>query len=398
MHQVELETLLQKGYNRGMQTFRKVLFWLHLICGVAVGLVVFVMSATGVVLTYEKQMERWADGFEVGEECVEGARLGPEALLAATRASTGRVPTAILVRSDPSQPVRVSFGRQSNEVHPCTAESMGEGAPQVHGFFHQMILWHRWLGQEGDGRSVGKAITGACNLAFLFIILSGSYLWWPKQWTWKQLRGIVLFRGGLKGKARDFNWHNVFGLWCAVPLFIVAGTAVFFSYSWSSDLLYAVTGEERSASSGRGRGGGAASPGQESEEPPGFAGLDALWKTAVAIEPDWRLITMRIPERPQAPVSFTLDRGNGFRPDLRTTVVLDRSTGKVVRQVEYADNPKAANARSWIRWLHTGEAGGLAGQTLAGIVSLAACFLVYTGWMLSWRRFQAWRTRNGRSA
>lgn len=377
-----------------MQVFRKVLFWLHLTCGVAVGLVVFVMSATGVVLTYEKQMERWADGFHVSDDCRGDARLGPEALIAATRASTGKVPTAMLVRSDPTQPVRISFGRQSNEVHPCTGESMGAGATQVHGFFHQMIVWHRWLGQEGEGRSVGKAITGACNLAFLFIILSGAYLWWPKQWTWKQLRGIVLFRGGLKGKARDFNWHNVFGLWCAAPLFIVAGTAVFFSYSWGSDLLYAVTGEERSASGGRGPRGN----GQDRETPPDFTGLDALWRQAAALEPNWKLITMRIPERPQAPASFMLDRGNGFRPDLRTTVVLDRRTSEVVRRVEYADNPKAANARSWIRWLHTGEAGGIVGQTLAGIVSLAACFLVYTGWMLSWRRFQAWRARNRGSA
>lgn len=377
-----------------MQVFRKVLFWLHLTCGVAVGLVVFVMSATGVVLTYEKQMERWADGFHVSDDCRGDARLGPEALIAATRASTGKVPTAMLVRSDPTQPVRISFGRQSNEVHPCTGESMGAGATQVHGFFHQMIVWHRWLGQEGEGRSVGKAITGACNLAFLFIILSGAYLWWPKQWTWKHLRGIVLFRGGLKGKARDFNWHNVFGLWCAVPLFIVAGTAVFFSYSWGSDLLYAVTGEERSASGGRGPRGN----GQDRETPPDFTGLDALWQQTAALEPNWKLITMRLPERPQAPVSFMLDRGNGFRPDLRTTVVLDRRTSEVVRRVEYADNPKAANARSWIRWLHTGEAGGIVGQTLAGIVSLAACFLVYTGWMLSWRRFQAWRARNRGSA
>ena len=202
----------------------------------------------------------------------------------------------------------------------------------------------------------------------------------------------------MKGKARDFNWHNVFGLWCAVPLFIVAGTAVFFSYSWSSDLLYAVTGEERSAPGGRGPRGGSAGNGQEQESTPDFTGLDALWQQAAGLEPNWKLITIRLSERPQAPVSFTLDRGNGFRPDLRTTVLLDRRTSEVVRRVEYADNPKAANARSWIRWLHTGEAGGIVGQTLAGIVSLAACFLVYTGWMLSWRRFQAWRARNRGSA
>jgi len=33
------------------------------------------------------------------------------------------------------------------------------------------------------------------------------------------------------------------------------------------------------------------------------------------------------------------------------------------------------------------EHPGLLGQTLAGIASLGACFLVWTGLALSWRRF-----------
>ena len=36
--------------------FRKILFWAHLSCGVAAGLIILLMSATGVLLTYERQM------------------------------------------------------------------------------------------------------------------------------------------------------------------------------------------------------------------------------------------------------------------------------------------------------------------------------------------------------
>jgi uncharacterized iron-regulated membrane protein len=42
-------------------TFRKISFWLHLCTGVAAGIVVLLMSVTGVVLTYEKQITAWAD-------------------------------------------------------------------------------------------------------------------------------------------------------------------------------------------------------------------------------------------------------------------------------------------------------------------------------------------------
>ena len=50
-------------------------------------------------------------------------------------------------------------------------------------------------------------------------------------------------------------------------------------------------------------------------------------------------------------------------------------------------------ARSISRFLHTGEVLGLAGQTIAGLVSLGGVFLTWTGLALTWRRFRAWRAR-----
>ena len=44
-----------------MRLFRKILFWCHLVTGVCVALVVLIMSVTGGLLTYEKQMLAWAD-------------------------------------------------------------------------------------------------------------------------------------------------------------------------------------------------------------------------------------------------------------------------------------------------------------------------------------------------
>ena len=368
--------------------FKKLIFWLHLCCGISVGLVVFTMSFTGVVLTYEKQLMRWADGFDVRPPSSDAERLGPAALLRRARAETNKRPSGIQLKSGSEEPARVYLGRESITINPYTGAQLGEGSTAVRSFSRTMIVWHRWLGQEGDGRAVGKAITGACNLGFLFIIVTGAYLWWPKSWTWRHLRPIVFFRRGLPAKARDFNWHNVFGLWCALLLFLVAATGTFFSYAWTTDMLYALTGEER-PQSGR----PSDSKSKELAQPPSFDGLDALFGRAVATEPDWKIVTVRLSESPSAPVEFTLDRGNGFRPDLRSTLVLDRETGEVLRHETYADMGSAQSARIWIRWLHTGEAGGLAGQTLAGVASLGGCFLVYTGWMLSWRRFQAWRQR-----
>lgn len=44
-----------------MKQFRKIIFWSHLLAGVIAGVVVFVMSVTGVLLAFEAQITRLAE-------------------------------------------------------------------------------------------------------------------------------------------------------------------------------------------------------------------------------------------------------------------------------------------------------------------------------------------------
>ncbi|MCB1019222.1 MAG: PepSY domain-containing protein [Acidobacteria bacterium] len=393
-----------------MKAFRKLIFWLHLIVGIVTGVVVFIMSITGVALTYEKQMQRWADGYEVEPPSFGAQPLGPAALLERARLQNGKAPSGVTYESDPEAPARILYGRESVAVNPYTGATLGGGAESLDGFFGQMTAWHRWLGQQGEGRDVGKALTGASNLGFLFIVVTGMYLWIPKRWSWQHLRPIVWFRGGLSAKARDFNWHNTMGLWCAIPLFFVVATAVFFSYPWANQALYAITGEQQPAGRGgppgRGGPGGPGGPGGR-EGGPGrggprgggeqqeivLEGLDAAWTSARAAVPRWKSLSFRPASKPGGEISVSADRGNGGQPQLRSTLTIDGASGEILKEETFADQSTGRRMRSYIRFLHTGEVFGWIGQTIAGVASLAACFLVYTGWMLSWRRFRAWQAR-----
>ena len=74
----------------------------------------------------------------------------------------------------------------------------------------------------------------------------------------------------------------------------------------------------------------------------------------------------------------------------RRTVVLNASDASVIEiqgaNASAAPASPGQNARIWFRFAHTGEQYGVIGQTIAGLASLAACFLVYTGLALAWRR------------
>ena len=57
-------------------TLRTLIFWPHLIAGVVAGAIVLIMSVTGVLLTYERQLIAWSDsGFRSSPPAQGAARL-----------------------------------------------------------------------------------------------------------------------------------------------------------------------------------------------------------------------------------------------------------------------------------------------------------------------------------
>jgi uncharacterized iron-regulated membrane protein len=95
---------------------------------------------------------------------------------------------------------------------------------------------------------------------------------------------------------------------------------------------------------------------------------------------------------------FTIDRGDGGQPHLRSTLTIDRNTAAVVRHETFSDLSLGRRIRNTMRFAHTGEVLGIPGQTVAGIVSAGGALLVWTGLALAWRRFRAWRSRRSRQA
>jgi uncharacterized iron-regulated membrane protein len=260
----------------------------------------------------------------------------------------------------------------------------------VRGFFRTVTDLHRWLGANGDNRTVARAITGACNLGFLFLVVSGFYLWWPRSWKWSLVRSVMAFKRGLAGKARDFNWHNVIGFWSAIPLFIVVISATVISYPWASNLVYRAVGE-------------APPPPRPpaSREPapvPDIAvnGLDDMLVRAQQQTEGWQSVSLRLPAPADQRIVFTIDEGNGGQPQKRSQLVLDRNNGEILLWEPFSSQTPGRRLRSVLRFAHTGEVAGIAGQTIAGLASAGAVFLVWTGLALALRRFRAWL--GGRSA
>ena len=376
---------------------RRIIFWCHLPVGVTAGVVILLMCVTGVLLSYEKQITSWADtrGYRSAPLAAGAQHLPIETLITKARETRGATPTAITLKSDPEAPAEIGFGRETTLfANPYTGAILGEGSQRTRAFFRNVTDWHRWLGAKGDNRNVARAITGACNLGFLFLVMSGFYLWWPRNWNLKSLRNITWFRRGLPSKARDFNWHNVIGFWSAGPLFIVVLSSVVISYTWAGNLVYRIVGETPPAP----RPTQPAAPPRDNAAQTTFDNLNSAWARAEQQVGDWQSISLQLPAATAAQLTFNIDRGNGGQPQKRAQLVLDRTTGEVARWEPFSSNTRGRQLRSILRFAHTGEVAGIVGQTIAGLVSTGGAVLVVTGLALAIRRFLAWVARRSKSS
>ena len=379
--------------------FRRVLFWAHLSAGVAAGLLILLMSATGVLLAYEKQLVAAAEqgnrvAVPVDAPLLSVAALADKALAAAPDAQR----LALVFNLDPAMPVTVTRGRDTPLLlHPWTGELLPDAAEGTRHFLHEVEDLHRWM--AGDARSTRASLMRLANLLFVFIVLSGLYLWLPAVWRWRAIKPrVVPVVRYVNGKARDYAWHQSFGIWMLIPLAVIAGTGVVMSYGWANQLLFAAYGEQvpqRGGPGGGGPGGGAGGggaqrPAAQAEEPGARATLDQMLITARVQLPDWQRITLPVKPAADAVDIVAEVPGEGVRLPRRTVTVsaVDASLIKLSpppAQVAAKQTP-AQRARNWVRVAHTGEYYGVIGQTVAALASLLACVLMYTGLALAWRR------------
>jgi len=474
-------------------TLRRCLFWAHLATGVIAGLVILILAVTGILMSFETQITGRAESKIVTAKApATGTPAGPEELIEAYKASglPGR-PTTLQLSSDPEDPAIFQTGREGRQLfHPVTKESLGKGAEGTRRFFQVVVSIHRWLtwpaqrgegqgpGQQGQGqgqgpgregmgmdqrgegqgpgpqgqapprgetegpgegrnqpltwRNVGGQITMASTLVFGFLLVSGLVLWIPRKFSKKAFKAVMVPQTRLKGRARDWNWHNLAGFWAAPLLLVVILTGTIMGYPWANRLMFKAVGEEppvrqgpgggeggggarEGAGQGEGRqqaeggerrrprgeggeGGGMAMGGeggggrrgrggQQDTRPIVATGLNQALVAAKKDLPAWETISLDLPGDDTKPITATVtDAGRG-RPDRRVKLTIDRETMSVTaRENSFEKLTTGGKMRQFVRWLHTGEAGGAFGQSLAALGCLSAVVLVYTGFALAWRR------------
>ncbi|WP_407276709.1 PepSY domain-containing protein [Halothiobacillus sp. DCM-1] len=347
--------------------------WLHRWAGILAGLVLAVVGATGAIMSFQDDLLRWVNPGVMRVVVPEaGAVLPLPELVARIEAQKRSQPIATLRwTSNPEDSVWVGFrtrGRPEGEfVNPYTGELLGKARGEE--FFHTVENLHRRL-LAGE---VGKAITGASALIFLALAISGIL--------------IRLRRAGLKywlvpiqrgsAAAKIHSWHSVFGTWFLLPFVLVILTGLYWSYDWSRNLWHELSGAPK--------------------------GKPVALKLAEASQGalDWQAISDRLSRLPATRVQFFVPAKpdealrvmwqDSETPHQRAfnTLQLNPSTGAVLADQRFADQPVGTRLVRSMFALHSGEYFGIAGVWVMFFASLSLpLFFLSGGWLYLRRKFR----------
>jgi sulfite reductase (NADPH) flavoprotein alpha-component len=359
---------------------RKVLFQLHWIFGITVGIVLAIVGATGALLSFEQQIVALLARDSRQIEANGRAPLAPAELLTRVAANEPEKRlTGLNIAHEPSETVRVTFApREQRYVDPYTGALLPAASGGADTFFRNLRQLHRWLmlGDLGD-RDIGRQIVGASTLLLIFMALTGLYLRWPRGPAARRVKTWLVPDFRLKGRALLWNLHSVIGTWVLPVYLVIALTGLQWSYEWYRDGLYSIAGVERPAG---GEGGQREARG--TADIPTFA---SAWETFSREVPTFASVNINLAAGPNRPLEFRYLDAQPSHERAFNTLAVDKG-GQVSKSERYRDKKLAAQLVSSIFPLHSGSYFGLVGVIVFLIASLAMPLFAVTGWLMYLRR------------
>jgi uncharacterized iron-regulated membrane protein len=370
---------------------------IHLYLALAAGLVILVSCLTGAILVFEKDLQMALNKKRYFVEA-GGAKLPISQLVENVKTTfpSARI-TGVKLYEDASRSTEINLTFPSPKEIGKGAAKQPERQPGFtifmnpytgrvlekysyrETFFYQVFSMHRWL--LGGEKGPGKYIVGVSTLIFLFILITGIILWWPK--TRNILKHRLKIKRNAGWKRINHDMHLVFGFYSALFLFIFAFTGLAWSFEWFNNGIYKVTNSPLKAPS-----------------PPKSAyiadartiSFDDALSAAKTVYGDAAFYLISLPKDSTETVSVMALGKNAVHESATDAIYIDQYSGKVLGQLAFKDRSLGARVRSAFKPIHTGSIWGTPSKLVAFMVCLFGVSFPITGTIMWFNRTRKKKT------
>lgn len=386
---------------------RKLWLTAHRYIGLIAGALLILIGLTGSILVFWQEIDAWLNPelFTVHTPMEGRAAYRPlsEILAAAKAAIPAEARLGFVyypyndavayqlyvhVPSTPGAKTPIEFAQHHVFVNPYTAEvtgsrfvrpaGLGGAVPRTFIGFVFALHYALLLPRAGDP-PFGDTVVAMIGMILLFSLLSGLYLWWPKNGQW--LRAFTIKRDA-HVRRLNFDLHKTFGLYFSLVLLAVFLSGVYLNlpqpFVWVVEFFSPVTQVRNVKSVTL----------QEGRQP---IGIDEAWAVSEQRYPEGQLYSFASPKDIAGVYVFTKHVPLGWGFWGRRQIAIDQYSGQVL----HVADPLAGSAGDvFVQWqwpLHSGLAFGLPGRWIVFASGLVCPILFGTGFYLWWRKRKAWR-------
>ncbi len=363
-------------------TGKKIIRQLHLWFGLTSGIVVFIISITGCLYAFQEEIQNATQPFRYVAarqatflppsklQAIARAQLPGKHLHAVMYSGPEKAAQAIFFQFDPSYYFLVYLNPYTGEV--LKVKNMDED------FFRIVLNGHFYLWLPP---AIGQPVVAYTTLIFLFMLISGLVLWWPKNKAAAKQRFWFKWKEGLQWKRKNYDLHNVIGFYSSWVVIILALTGLVWGFEWFSKSVYTLAGGTKSTLFQEAVSARPLQPIATDQSP----AIDRIWARMQAENPAAKSIEVHVPDTDTASIAVNInsEEGTFWKIDYR---YFDQYTLQElpVNHI-YGRFHEAQLADKLLRMnydIHVGAIWGLRGKIIAFCFSLMAASLPITGFLI----------------
>lgn len=353
---------------------RKFFKLLHKWLSIPVGLIIFIICITGSILAFEKEIMEcvYPERYFVKENVASPIPLKDLIPMAQSQLKAQKIiGVSISPEANRTYTLNLDGRRNTAFVNPYTGEVTGVYI-YSESFFYSMMSLHRWL-MDGS-HTWGKYTVGITTLIFVIILISGIFIWIPKdKKKWKSRFTLNLRKGW---RRFWYDAHIVLGFYACLLLLVCALTGLMWSFDWYrngvNSLLGVETPKPKKEGDGERRRDG---DNKGRKEELNILHWDDVFAQIREKEPRYQTISIQ-------DASASVLPGDAPHRRAMDSYKFDANNGNIKKVILYEDTPESRRVMLWAYNLHVGAYGGLTTRILTCLACLIGATLPLTGYYL----------------
>ena len=374
---------------------RKTILKIHRILGLVTGLVVFVVSITGCLWVFKEEIESFYDDYKYVTPQEQAFLPASTIKNLAEQVIPNRTIHGVIY-GQPNEAIEVVFYEAEPEVfyHSVYLNPYnGAFIKQIDndaGFFGFVLKGHLrlWLPD-----AIGSRVVSYSILLFLFILISGLFLWWPRNnKNWKQ-RLKLDWNAKTRWKRKNFDLHTVVGFYVSAFGLIFAFTGCVMAFNWFYFIAYKATGGSNDPRF--------VIPESETRlvvEKDAAPKYDQLIPMLYDVYKEAKSFELHYPENDSTSILVEVSNSKGLYYNMDYLFFDQNTLAEIETPSIYEKYKNASFADKVIRMnydIHIGAIGGIVGKIIAFLASLVCASLPVSGVLLWYgRKYKKAKVKN----